>query len=69
MAENYSRYSNDRNVVTWFKFYEGDATTNDAGVFRTVTAGTAKYSGSAYFSHGRMGLPGFSPAKSCCCCC
>ena len=45
-------------VVTRLKFYEGDdryfATTNDAGVSRTVIAGTAKYDGSAYFSHGRL---------------
>ena len=61
MSENYSRYSNDQNVVTGFKFCEGDdryfATTNDAGVFRKVIVGTEKYRGSAVFSHGRIGLP------------
>ena len=70
IAENYSRYSNDWNVVTWFKFYEGDdryfATTNDAGVFRTLIVCTLKCSGCVYLSHGRVGLSGFLPAKRHC---
>ena len=47
-AENSSRCSNDENVVTRLKFYEGDdmyfATTNDAGVFGTAIAGTTTHS-------------------------
>ena len=42
------------------------AATNDAGVFRTVIAVTAKYSGSAYVSHRRICLPGFLLPKSYC---
>ena len=32
-------------------------------VCSTVMAGTAKYSGSSYFSHGRIGLPRFLPGE------
>lgn len=61
---------NNWNVVTRLELCEGDdrcfAATDDAGVFHTVVAGTAKQSGSVYFSKGRICLPGFLPAGGYC---